>query len=254
MTIDILSPGLLLFACAVTLGAGFVKGAVGFAMPLIMVSGLSALIDPQLAIAALIVPTFASNLLQIARAGRAESLAAAWDFRRFVLAACVMIFVVTQLLVMVPSGLLFLAVGVPVLAMAMTQLAGLRFAVRPSARPVSDLVVGAIAGGIGGIAGTWGPPTVLYLLALGVDRARQMAVQGVVYFLGSVMLLAGHLTSGLLDRETLPLSLVLLVPAGFGMWAGFRFGDRLDAARFRRLTLIVLIVAALNLIRRGLLG
>ena len=34
-------------ALGVTFAAGFVKGAVGFAMPLIMISGLSMFLEPQ---------------------------------------------------------------------------------------------------------------------------------------------------------------------------------------------------------------
>jgi uncharacterized membrane protein YfcA len=44
------------------------------------------------------------------------------------------------------------------------------------------------------------------------------------------------------------------VPALAGLWLGFRLQDRMDQNRFRRATLIVLVVAGLNLIRRGLLG
>jgi uncharacterized membrane protein YfcA len=38
------------------------------------------------------------------------------------------------------------------------------------------------------------------------------------------------------------------------MWLGFKLQDRMDQALFRRATLIVLMVAGANLIRRGLLG
>ena len=38
------------FATAVTLAAGFVKGVVGFAMPMIMISGLATLLPPDLAL------------------------------------------------------------------------------------------------------------------------------------------------------------------------------------------------------------
>ena len=47
----ILPPALLIFACGVTFLGGFVKGAVGFAMPLIMISGMGILIDPQIVVA-----------------------------------------------------------------------------------------------------------------------------------------------------------------------------------------------------------
>jgi len=46
----LLTPELFAFAVLVTLLGGFVKGAVGFAMPLIMVSGMGILIDPQIVI------------------------------------------------------------------------------------------------------------------------------------------------------------------------------------------------------------
>lgn len=254
MGVDTLTPGLIAIACLVAWIAGFVKGAVGFAMPLILLSGLSLVMDPRLAIAGLLIPTFASNLLQIARAGRAEARAAAWDLRLFVLGVCVMVFLVTQVVPEIPTRAIYLAVGGPVLALSLLQLAGPRFSVAPERRRALDLGVGALAGTVGGIGGIWGPPTVLYLMALGVDRARQMAAQGVVYFLGSVMLILGHATSGLLNRYTVPFSLLLLLPAGLGMWAGFRLGDRMDPARFRTATLAVLVIAALNLIRRGIWG
>jgi hypothetical protein len=41
--------------------------------------------------------------------------------------------------------------------------------------------VGLIAGALGGLTGTWGPPTVLYLIALETPKAKQLLVQGVVY-------------------------------------------------------------------------
>ena len=80
-----------------------------------------------------------------------------------------------------------------------------------------------------------------------------MVVQGVVYGLGSVTLLFAHLKSGILNAQTLPLSFAMLPAALVGMWLGFKVQDRLDQARFRRFTLIVLTVAGLNLLRKGLL-
>ena len=44
------------------------------------------------------------------------------------------------------------------------------------------------------------------------------------------------------------------MPAVAGMLAGQALQDRLDQDRFRRLTLFVLVLAGLNLLRRGLFG
>ena len=81
-----------------------------------------------------------------------------------------------------------------------------------------------------------------------------MLVQGVVYGLGSVSLLLGHLHSGVLNAETVGLSAVLMIPAYLGMQVGFWLGDRLDPDVFRNATLVVLVVAGANLVRRGIFG
>jgi uncharacterized membrane protein YfcA len=114
--------------------------------------------------------------------------------------------------------------------------------------------VGLIAGALGGLTGTWGPPTVLYLIALETPKAKQLLVQGVVYGLGSVSLLAGHIQSGVLSLTTVPFSAVLLIPAFFGLQLGFRMSDRMNPEVFRKATLIVLIIAGAKLVRRGIVG
>jgi hypothetical protein len=79
-----------------------------------------------------------------------------------------------------------------------------------------------------------------------------MRIQGLIYGLGAVAL--AHLGSGVLGSETLPLSLVLILPAAIGMWLGGRWQDRIDQNVFRKLTLIVLLLAGLNLLLRALMG
>jgi uncharacterized membrane protein YfcA len=120
-------------------------------------------------------------------------------------------------------------------------------------RPFS-IVAGVIAGVLGGLSGTWGAPTVLYLLALETPKARAMSIQGVIFGLGSWMLLFGHLQSGVLRAETAPFSLALVAPALLGMMLGFKLGDRMDQEKFRTATLWILVIAGLNLIRRGAFG
>ena len=233
---------------------GFVKGAVGFAMPLIMVSGLSAFLDPLLAIAGLILPVVASNALQTFRTGWRPALSAVSEHRRYVATVCVAIALFAQLVPRIESATLLLILGVPVTILSGVQLAGWRVRVAPGRRRAAEWGAGVVSGALGGLTGTWGPTTALYLLAIDTPKARQMVVQGVIYGAGSVVLLGAHLASGVLNRDTAPFSAALLAPALLGLWAGFRLGDRLDQARFRQITLVVLMVAGLNLVRRGLVG
>lgn len=249
-----LSPPEWAGAVAVTVLAGFVKGAVGFALPLVMISGLGAFIDPLLALAGIVLPVVVANALQTFRTGWRPALSAASEHRRYVATVCVAILLFAQLVPRIDERVFLLVLGVPVVALSAVQLAGLRVRVPPARRRVAEWGAGLVSGVLGGLAGTWGPTTALYLLAIDTPRARQMVVQGVIYGTGSVTLLVAHLASGVLNRDTAPFSAAMLPPALLGLWLGFRLGDRLDQAVFRRITLVVLAVAGLNLIRRAAVG
>ena len=249
-----LTPLIWTSCIAITLLAGFVKGAVGFAMPLIMVSLIGTILDPQLAVAAIILPIVASNLLQTLRTGVGPAVDAAREHWRYIAVVCAAILAFAQLLPAIDARAFALILGVPVTVLAVVQLVGWRPRIPPARRRAAELGAGLVSGALGGLAGTWGPTTVLYLLALEVPKRRSVLVQGVIYGTGSIALLAAHLASGVLNPATAPVSAALLVPGLVGMWIGFKVQDRLDADVFRRLTLAVLTLAGLNLIRRGLLG
>lgn len=248
------APDLLVAACAVTLFAGFVKGAVGFAMPMLMISGLGSFLPAEQALAALIIPTFLTNGVQALRQGVTEALATAQRFRRFLLVGLICLLTTAQLYAFVPSAVMFMLIGVPIVLFCVLQLRGWRPRIVPRYRSQAELWAGMLAGLSGGLSGVWGPPTVAYLSAIETPKGDQMRIQGVAYGLGAAALAVAHLRSGVFSEQTAPLSLLLVGPAVAGMWLGVRFHDRLDQASFRRMTLLVLLLAGVNLIRKGLMG
>ncbi len=244
----------LFSALLVTLFAGFVKGAVGFAMPMIMISGMGSFLPPETALAALILPTVAANLLQALRQGWRQAWGAVRRFRLFLIALLVFLMCSAQLVRLLPPGALHLVIGIPVVAFSLTQLAGWRPRLNPENHLRDEVLIGSFAGFIGGMSGVWGPPTVAYLTAIDTPKTEQMRVQGVIYGVGAVALLLAHLQSGVLNAHTLPLSAMMLIPALLGLLVGFWLHDRMPQTTFRRATLVVLVLAGLNLMRRGLLG
>jgi uncharacterized membrane protein YfcA len=238
----------------VTFAAGFVKGSVGFGMPLVIISGLGLFLEPMLVVAAIVLPIVTSNLQQVSRYGFVEAKSALAEHWRYVSLVCVMILIVAQFVPHIPAQTMYLVLGSVVVILSLVQLVGIRLHIPPSHRRLAEWSVGALAGVVGGLTGTWGPPTVLYLIALDTPKARQMVVQGVVYGLGSISLLAAHLHSGVLNSVTTPFSAMLLIPAFIGMQTGFWMSDRMNPETFRKVTLVVLIVAGANLVRRGLFG
>ncbi len=251
---DALAPLDWTAALAIALVAGVVKGAVGFALPLIMISALSSLLDPKIALAGILLPILVTNLWQVTRQGWAPAREAAALHWRYLAIVTVAIFAAAQLVTSIPGEAFYLILGVPVVTLSALQLSGWRPRIAPGGRVAAEWGVGAISGLLGGLAGTWGPTTVLYLIAVDTPKARQMVVQGVIYGAGSVVLTAAHLRSGILNADTAWFSAALVPAALIGMAVGFRLQDRMDADRFRRATLAVLVLAGLNLVRKGLAG
>ncbi|WP_074738081.1 sulfite exporter TauE/SafE family protein [Ruegeria halocynthiae] len=250
---SLVSPQELYLSLVVAFVAGWVKGMVGFAMPMVLVSGLSMMLPPNLALAGLILPTLVTNSLQALREGRTAAVASVRKFRVFLGVGLICLLASAQLINVLSPKAFLLTLGVPVFFFALVQLMGLRLTLQaPSVRV--EAIVGAVAGAVGGISGVWGPPTVAYLTALNTSKKDQMRVQGVIYGLGALALVVAHVGSGILRAETALFSALLVLPALAGMRGGLFLQDRIDQVQFRKLTLLVLLIAGLNLLRRGILG
>ncbi len=249
-----LAPEIWIIAIAVTVFAGFVKGVVGFALPMVMISGMATILPPELALAVLILPAVATNVWQALRTGWRAAVGAMRVHWRYILVLWIVLIFSAQLINVLPEYAMFLILGVPVVIFSFLQLMGWKLRFPPEARRRVEVTIGAIAGFIGGLSGVWGPPTVAYLTALDIEKREHVRVQGVVYGSGAIMLMGSHIQSGVLTWGTAQLSATMLIPALLGLFIGQLVQDRIDQVMFRRLTLIVLVVAGLNLVRRGLMG
>lgn len=244
----------LLFALVVMLCAGLVKGTLGFGLPMIAISGLGSIYSAEIAIAALIIPTLVTNLWQSLRNGPVAALA---SLRKYWLLNTVMLVTIwgsAQLVTQIPGNVLFMILGGVVSFFGLVQIAGWRPVLDSRHKFWMQAVVGVISGFFGGLSGVWGPPILVFLLAMNTAKTEMVRVQGLSFLTGSIILGAAHLNSGVLNATTIPLSALLLVPAIVGLIIGFKLQDRLDQVVFRRVTLIVLVLAGLNLLRRGIMG
>lgn len=246
-----LTPSQLFFALLIAVASGFVKGVVGFAMPLVMISGLTLFLSPELALAGLILPTLVSNMMQSLRQGPGQAWRSIKEYRAFMIAGGITLVISAQMVRIVPADALKLMIGVPIVIFVTLQLSGYRFQISKRSAPL-DAAVGGFTGAMGGVTGVWAPPTVAYLTALNTAKDDQIRIQGVIYGLGAIAMVGAHIGSGVMRAETWPFSALLILPAVLGMGMGARIADRIDQQAFRRATLIVLLVAGLNLVRRAL--
>jgi uncharacterized protein len=241
-------------AAAALAAGGFAKGVVGFALPLVGLSGMASFLPYDVAVALLIAPTVVANGMQSLRNGLGAALGSLIAYWRLNLVLVGMIALSAQLVLALPDRALFGLLGVFITAFGAVQLAGWRPRLAPARRLAWQWGTGAFAGFFGGISGIWGPPVVMYLLAAEVPKVEMVRVQAICYLAGALMLVGAHLASGVLNPVTAPVSAWLVVPTVGGMAAGYLVQDRLDQERFRAVTLAVLVVAGLNLVRRAAMG
>ena len=242
----------IVLALAVTLFAGFVKGAIGFAMPMLMLSLFGSFMPSEKALALLILPTLVTNLAQSLRQGHGAAWASIVKYRLFIAMVLIFIPITAGFVRIIPQPLMYALLAGPIVMFAGVQLAGVSLALPIHHRRRAEIILGIIGGMYGGISGIWGPPLIIYLLSIHAEKSEAVRVQGVVFLLGAVMLTVAHIGSGVLNPTTAPVSALMVIPAMIGTWLGFRAHDRLDAARFRRWTLVMLLLTGLNLLRRAI--
>ncbi len=243
----------LAIACAAALAAGIVKGLVGFGMPMMMISLMAIVLPPDLALAGLILPTLVTNGMQALRGGAGAAWRAIVRFRVYLGVGCVFLLGSAQLVTILSQRTLFGIIGMAMIGFAALQLSGWKPRLPARLWPL-EAGVAAVAGFSGGLSGVWGPPTVAYLTAIDTPKAESVRVQGVIYGLGALALVGAHVQTGVLRVETASFSAALIVPAFAGMLIGQRVQDAVDQATFRRATLMVLVLAGANLIRRATMG
>lgn len=249
------------YGVAATVGAalslaagGFAKGVVGFALPLIGLSLMASILPFEVALALLILPTFGSNIVQSLRNGPAAALASLKRFWRLNLVLVITIALAAQLVVALPDTFFYGVLGFTITLFGISQIVGWRPSPpRSHIRPI-EICVGLVAGFFGGISGVWGPPIIMYLIALEVPKVEMVRTQSLAFMLGSIVLTSAHLKSGVLNAVTFPASAWMIVPTMLAMLAGYRVQDMLDQERFRKATLLVLVVSGLNLLRRAFIA
>lgn len=247
-------PATFAIALGVTFIGGFVKGALGFAMPMVLMSILPGFMPVELALAGLLLPTLFTNLSQALRQG----WRAAWDsmrtYWRMLVALVLFLIVSAQGMALLSPRLLLALLGGPIVAFALLQLFKVPLQLPVQHRNRAEWISGAVGGLYGGISGIWGPPVMVYLLSVGVSKQELVRILGVVFLIGCFAMLAGHSASGLLTLQTLAFSAALVAPGMIGLGLGYIVQDRLDAVRFHRWALLLLVLTGLNLLRQAAMG
>ena len=232
---------------------GFIKGVTGFGFPMILISGLGVILNPEVAVSFLIFPLLVVNAFQMFQFDIDRILKAVIRYHRITITLCVCLYLSSPLVLILSKSILFLVLGFPITVIALLQLWGWKPILPDNYRKPGEFIAGIIAGFAGGFAGVWAPLIVTYLLSLDISKRENILAQGVIYSAGSIILIAAHLNTEILNYQTIPVSLILIVPSVLGLFFGIKVQNRLNSDRFRQFVQFILVLAGVNLIVRGLL-
>ena len=124
---------------------------------------------------------------------------------------------------------------------------------RPPVKPVeagvaADVAVGAANGMLGGLTGLTGIITVIWCQWRSWSKDLQRAVFQPSNFLSALMTAIALTVAGAFTAETVKLYLLGLPLLLLGLWSGFRLYGKLNDEAFRKVILMLLVVAGVALI------
>ncbi len=245
-----LPASLLALAALIYLFAGVVKGTLGIGFPTTAVSLLAQFTDARTAISVVIIPMIVTNAWQVWRSRQIRRVVS--SYWRLLISSVIFIALFAQLSSVIPVEYVTLFLGSVISFYSITTLYKPVFTIRPEKDKQAQVVAGVASGIMGGIAGVWAPPVIMYLTARGVSKEQFVATAGVFLFSGSVVLFIAYWNTGLVGPSVAIASCFLLIPSMLGMVLGERVRHQLSAKRFEKLLLIVFLIMGLNLIRRAI--
>ncbi|WIV67030.1 TSUP family transporter [Natrialbaceae archaeon AArc-T1-2] len=237
-------------ALGILLLGGFVKGTVGFAVGLITVAGLVQVFPPQIALVALSIPFFVSNVVVLA--GDGVPVGFLREQIPFVVALVVGLFAGVWLLTVLSPELLYLFIAGYVMLFLGFQHVEERIQEHASSDSAGAFS-GSLSGLLGGAVSAPGPPLVIHTYLNTITDRRAVFVTGV-----SALFLIAHAVrvlflarAGLLHVREILLGAVFTVPIFVGVTLGIAFRPHIDDETFTLLIKVLLAVIGIRLLLNG---
>jgi hypothetical protein len=234
-----------IIACAYFIAA-FVKGATGLGFSTSALPILALGIGLKAAMPLVIIPSLVSNSIIMVQAGHfRETVSRFWPM---FLATIPGLLIGLAVLEMVDGLMAGAILGLVLMNYGMFTL------LRPG-RPMSDRVADRIApisgfatGLVNGITGSQVMPVLPFLLSVRLDPKRFIQAINISFSLSSIVMAFGLSRLGLMTLDSVWISLAGLIPVFLGTKLGGIVRNRMDAATFRKVVLVMLIIFGVMLI------
>jgi uncharacterized membrane protein YfcA len=230
------------------LAAGMIQGLAGFGSALVAVPVLALVLPPATLVPLMVLLGVFISLFNLL------SLRHAWDLTPalpllggYVLGTPLGLLFLTQ----APQNLILGSLGLLISLYAGLSLAGRQ----PDAPWLRHhrVAIGTLSGALGAAYSANGPPVLLHVAAQREWNADRRKAVLAIYFLAANLVTAGaHALSDLVTGEVLHWLAWGLPPLLAGTLAGIALYRRLGEHDYRRLTLVIILVAGLRLVGRAL--
>ena len=241
---------ILTFVLSVFLLAGFAKGVIGLGLPTISMGLLAVVLSPVESAALLILPSLVTNVWQLfggpSLGGLTRRL---WPMHAGICAGTV---AGAGQLATVDPALAAAALGSALAAYALLGLSGVGFPAPASAERWLSPLMGLLTGLVAAVTGVFVIPAVPYLQSLGLARDELVQALALSFTVSTLALTVGLAGAGVYDAELTGASVLAVLPALLGMWAGQRIRAGLGADSFRRWFFAGLLALGLAMLWRAI--
>ena len=230
---------------------GLLKGAIGFGFPLVVLPILAFMLPPPVAMSLVAVPIIATNIVQALQGGAWR--AAFVRFWPLFLATFAGLAIGLQLLSRADGPELKILIGITISAIGLMQLFGVTLP-RPHAERerAASAGIGFVAGVLGGMTSLFGPPVIVYMVALRLEKNALVGTLSTYYLVASVPFFGSLAALGILGTTEFIASAASLVPVAIGMVAGTLVRQRIAPEPFRRVVLVALTAIGITMVAKAL--
>ena len=156
-----------------------------------------------------------------------------------------------QVIDIVDKKTISIILGIIVLSATLHEIKFSNFEINSKYEKIIGIFASLIGGVTGGISTIFGPPIILYLTALKLEKEHFVASVGVIWFCGSIIL-ASLSSVNILTTKTSVVSFVACIPVLVGLEVGKYIRDKIHQEIFNKILMVGLFILGTNLFLRGI--
>ncbi|MBL42235.1 MAG: hypothetical protein CMM49_06220 [Rhodospirillaceae bacterium] len=222
-------------------------------LPLFAVPVLVTVFDLPTAVALMMIPILASNLIQ-AWEGKNKQISISSFKRFFPLIITLIPFTVftAQFISKIDIKLGSLFMGIIVIVFSLSNLIDKNFTIQPKIELIASPFIGIVAGILGGISSLIGPLIAMYLIALKLEKDFFVITIAIIFLCFSITFYITLTIYGVMNFNNITGSILATIPVMFGVIIGNKIRSKVNQKKFKVFLIFFLIIIGINLIRKGL--